>query len=147
MRPMDEVAQIALTPAQLTMLRRVAVEAFPNECCGLLVGTGERTITVSELVPVANVAVRPESRFEVDPQVQFDLLRRLRGSDLRIVGHYHSHPNGAAELSRHDLAMAHDPAAVWLVVPVREGETGTPRAFVCPSTERAEPIGIIEVSP
>ena len=94
---MHDVAQIALTAAQRATLRRVAVEAFPNECCGLLVGTGERTVTVSELVPVANVAARPESRFEVDPQVQFDLLRQLRGSDLRIVGHYHSHPNGVAE--------------------------------------------------
>ncbi len=144
MLPMTE---IALTLEHLATLRRVAEDAFPNECCGLLVGSGAPTITIQELVPVANVAAQSEARFEVDPQAQFDLLRRLRGSGLRIVGHYHSHPNGVAELSRQDLAMANDPAAVWLLVPVRASEAGAPRAYVCPTPERAEPIGIIEVSP
>jgi proteasome lid subunit RPN8/RPN11 len=33
-----------------------------------------------------------------------------------MIGHYHSHPNGAAEPSRHDAAMALDTGRLWLIV-------------------------------
>jgi proteasome lid subunit RPN8/RPN11 len=87
--------------------------AAPAECCGLLVGEGMR---VSRAVAVANVAAEPTRRFEIDPQRQFDLLRALRGTPERVIGHYHSHPGGPSAPSAHDLAMAHDPEAVWLIV-------------------------------
>jgi proteasome lid subunit RPN8/RPN11 len=134
---MNAVRSLVLRADHAATLRAAAERAFPNECCGLLVGEGEATLTVHEVVPVENVADAPARRFEIDPQRQFDLLRRLRGTSHRVIGHYHSHPNGAAELSAHDLAMAHDPSAVWLLIPVREGRAGDPRAFICPGTDRA----------
>lgn len=140
---MDPTA-LVLTPAQSAALRAAAARAYPQESCGLLIGTGDGTITLTEIVDTTNVAENPALRFEIDPQVQFDLLRRLRGTDRRVVGHYHSHPNGVASLSTHDLAMAHDPAAIWIVIPVAEGKAGAPRAFVCATRHEASPIPIIE---
>jgi proteasome lid subunit RPN8/RPN11 len=96
--------------------------AAPQECCGLLVGSGEGAVTVHEAVPTANVADDPQRRFAIDPQAHFNLLRRLRGGPTAVVGHYHSHPEGPVAPSRHDLAMAHDPWALWLIAAVHGGQ-------------------------
>jgi proteasome lid subunit RPN8/RPN11 len=94
------------------MLAHARAEA-PRECCGLLVGAGMR---VTRAVPVANVAADARARFEIDPQRQFELLRALRGSAEAVIGHYHSHPDALPQPSAHDLAMAHDPEAVWIIL-------------------------------
>jgi proteasome lid subunit RPN8/RPN11 len=135
---MSTVHTIRLGEAHRAQLRRFAEQAFPEECCGLLIGAGGDVVTVTDIIAAANLADSPASRFMIDPQVQFDALRRLRGSTERVIGHYHSHPNGLAELSDHDLTMAHDPAAVWLVIPVAAGRAGAPAAFQCPSSDRAK---------
>jgi proteasome lid subunit RPN8/RPN11/GNAT superfamily N-acetyltransferase len=108
-------------------IRRAAVEAHPLECCGLLVGMGEAVITVLDVIPTPNVADHPERAFAVDPQRQFEALRATREDGARIVGHYHSHPNGVAMPSVHDLDMAHDPNAVWVIVTASDL-----RGFRCP---------------
>src|SRR6266568_4128437 len=96
---------LRLSSVHAALLREAAERAYPRECCGLLVGEGEEDVALCEIVPMENVAATPERRFEIDPQGQFDLLRRLRGTARRIIGHYHSHPNGPADLSAHDLSM------------------------------------------
>ena len=39
-------------------------------------------------------------------------------TNQRIIGHYHSHPNGRSMPSTRDLAMAWEPELVWLIVAV-----------------------------
>ena len=96
-----------------------AARAYPRECCGLIEGIehsdGWQALAVHE---TANVATEPERRFLIDPQAQFDLLRRLRSSERRIVGCFHSHPDGTAAPSARDLDEAStilgiDPATLW----------------------------------
>ena len=135
--------RLILTAAQLAQIRTAAETAYPEECCGLLVGVSEvEGAVVSEVVAAANVAEDRASRFTIDPQAQFDLMRRLRGRTLQVIGHYHSHPNGASELSAHDRAMAHDPAAVWVVMPVAAQRAGTPRAFRCLAADTVAELAI-----
>lgn len=124
--------QLILSAAQEGALKAAAEEAAPAECCGLLVGRGEDALAVTEVIAAPNIAEEPKRRFTIDPQVQFDTLRRLRGSAERVIGHYHSHPKGNTEMSAHDRAMADDPDAVWVVVALDiRGKGGTPAAFVC----------------
>ncbi len=115
-------------------IRMEAEAAWPEECCGLLVGGdggGEEGggVTVSRLVASPNVA-DPEARrsrkdsFEVAPEVRFRLMRQLAGSDERIVGHYHSHPGRPARPSERDIEMAFEPELVWLIVGVEGGRAG-----------------------
>jgi len=111
---------VRLTTAQAETLKAAAAQANPHECCGLLVGEGDAQISITEIVPTANVAENPRHAFAIDPQAQFDLLRATRDSLRRIVGHYHSHPGGTAVPSAHDLAMAYDPEAVWLLISAGE---------------------------
>lgn len=98
-----------------------------QECCGLLVGRGDDVVEIAQAHKTPNIAPDAARRFDIDPQHQFDLLRGLRGTPQRIVGHYHSHPEGPAAPSGYDLSMAFDPEAVWLIVALPD----TIAAFVC----------------
>lgn len=114
-------------------IRKAAAAAYPDECCGLLVGEGDATVTVTGVVPMTNIAADPRRTFAVDPQAQFDLLRAVRGQAQRVIGHYHSHPDGDAVPSAHDLAMAHDPSALWVIVAASAKDVSAPRAFRRPA--------------
>ena len=127
---------IHFSTSQLQEIRNHAERTYPLECCGLLVGTvdTESTVTVTRIAASDNVRTDAESgggqdRFEVDPQVRFDLMRALRDTDEDIVGHYHSHPDHPAEPSTHDLDMAFEPDLVWLIVSVTNGQSADARTW------------------
>ncbi len=119
-------AVIILTEEQAAAIRAAALQSYPRECCGLLIGEGD---AVGRVVAAPNIARDPVSHFEIDPQILFDQARSARETNMRILGHYHSHPNGRGEPSDADLLMAHDPDAVWLVAAVN-GDAVSLRAFV-----------------
>lgn len=127
--------RLRLTAAQASSLAQLAEAAYPREACALMVGRehGDGMIEVAEIVMGDNVATSPEREFEFDPAIHIALLRRLRESHAteRLIGHWHSHPNGRAEPSAQDAAMANDPALVWLISAVADGKAGAPRAFEC----------------
>lgn len=94
---------------------------LPKECCGLIEGTstqeGWRAMALHES---KNLAADPAHAFLIDPQVHFDLLRRLRGTERTIIGCYHSHPGGRGQPSERDRAEAMEDGFVWLIA--GEGE-------------------------
>lgn len=110
-----------------------AEHAYPEECCGLLVGKGDPAgaVTVTRVVSSPNVAFSGKGdTFEVDPKLRFDLMRELGGSVHRIVGHYHSHPDHSARPSRRDIEMAWEPELVWLITSVIGGRAVRTTAHV-----------------
>ncbi|MEK9970937.1 MAG: M67 family metallopeptidase, partial [Ferrovibrio sp.] len=124
---------LRLSAAQVAALAALAEAAFPREACALLVGT--ESLRVTEIVPAKNVSTDPEREFELDPAVHIATLRRLRDAGgtnsvigHRIIGHWHSHPNGRAEPSAKDAAMVSDPGLVWLITAVHDGRALPVRA-------------------
>ena len=93
-----------------------ASRAYPNECCGLIEGAdapdGFRALAIHD---AKNIAEDPRRRFLIDPQTQFDLMRRLRGADTRIIGCFHSHPSGEAKPSAADRAEAYETDFLYLI--------------------------------
>jgi len=123
---------IRISHTHLDQINTLAQGVYPGECCGLLVGRVETngSITVTRIVPSANVADPPgNDRFEVSPKVRFDLMRELSGTPQTIIGHYHSHPDQAAEPSATDLSMAFEPDLIWLITAVASGRAGQTRAW------------------
>ncbi|MCK4938754.1 MAG: M67 family metallopeptidase [Rhodospirillaceae bacterium] len=109
----------------LDIIRTEAEAAFPNECCGLLVGTENASDkVVTRVVPSPNTKVDSEGtghkNFEIDPKIHFDLLRELKDGSENIVGHYHSHPGKPALPSAHDIDNALEPEHIWLIMDVDE---------------------------
>lgn len=104
----DLLARAAATPAM--------------EVCGLLFGSDTQ---IEGAVAAANVADEPSRRFEIDPAALFAALRAERAGGPRLIGHYHSHPNGATSPSPCDVAAA-EPGRLWLIL--AGGEAGLWRA-------------------
>ena len=97
-----------------------AKNAPDREVCGLLFGTQGR---IAEAEATANVAADPARAFEIDPAALFAAHRRARdgGAQMAVIGHYHSHPSGAAVPSARDAAQAMGDGALWLILTAREG--------------------------
>ena len=93
-----------------------ARQALPDECCGLLIGAGDR---VEEAVPARN-AVSSPTRYEIDPVDHFAAIRRVRREGRAIVGAYHSHPASAAIPSPTDIDQAYDGELVYVIVSLRD---------------------------
>ena len=115
---------VVIAPADLRAIVDAAEAAYPDECCGLLVGRVRRDgrVLVREAHASRNLAEDPRRAFEVDPRVQFALLRRLRGGPDDVIGVYHSHPDLGAEPSATDLARAWEPGLIWLITSVLGGQ-------------------------
>jgi len=104
---------LEVTSGTIATLLEEATRAFPRECCGLLLGKGER---VAMARPVANVHPEPERHFEIDPKALIAAHRAQRAGGLEVLGYYHSHPNGRAEPSAEDRAQASGDGRIWAIV-------------------------------
>ena len=96
----------------LQTLLAAAAAAPDREICGLLFGASDR---IERVDAAENVADCPHDMFEIDPRALFAALRAERAGGMRLVGHYHSHPNGSAEPSLRDLVAA-EPGKLWLIL-------------------------------
>ncbi len=93
------------------MLCHARVE-WPLECCGLLAGT-DGMITAA--FPATNALASP-CEFFVDAAELIGTLRRIRESDLKHLGIYHSHPDTENVPSARDAAMAFYPSCTYFIV-------------------------------
>lgn len=137
-----------LVPAGLLeRIRGHGESAYPEECCGLLIGhdRSDHSLTVTNLVPTRNVAQDRRRHFEVDPTVHLRWQRDLRGTRHRIVGHYHSHPDGQAEPSPCDRANIVDGDLVWVILSVASGVAGQrPTAwYPVPGEQRFQAVEMV----
>lgn len=97
----------------LAGIRAAAAGAHPNEACGLLFGDADR---ITGWQGTQNVAERPDIEFEIDPAALFAALRAERAGGPRLIGYWHSHPNGVVKPSRRDAEMADIDGKIWVIV-------------------------------
>ena len=73
-----------------------AKKAYPNECCGILVGkkSEQSEIEVTEIREAENQFQGQKAvHFKIDPLYLYHLEQELDPRGLEIVGIYHSHPD------------------------------------------------------
>jgi proteasome lid subunit RPN8/RPN11 len=117
---------LEIASAVLDAVHAHALEAWPNECCGLLIGTSSR---IERALRARNLEDSP-TRFVVDPADHFAALRSARGDGRDVVGVYHSHPSSPPTPSETDLAEAAYSEFVYLIVtPARDGRPPETRAY------------------
>ena len=91
----------------VSVLRRIvahAVAEYPVECCGLLVGHGDR---VQGAEAVRNLCAGERyDRFELDPVEHVRVWEAARAAGEEVVGCYHSHPDGQPRPSTIDRRLA-----------------------------------------
>ncbi len=92
------------------LLRRLeahAVEGYPSEVCGLLVGTDGEVRVVSEVKRGVNLlGDSTTDRYIIDPRDILRTDREAREMGLEVLGFYHSHPNHPAAPSAYDVERA-----------------------------------------
>ena len=113
----QSINRVVLAAALARRILDEAKTALPGEVCGLLIGIVRGGIcTIERIERSDNLAADKRREFEIDPKLQFRLLRELRGSGRDVVGVYHSHPDGEAIPSQTDAARALDTGFVWVIV-------------------------------
>ena len=113
-------------------IRRQGEEAYPNECCGVLLGrvNDDGTRMVTSTARCGNTRTdSAHNRYNIDPR---DLVRiqregRERGED--IIGFYHSHPDHPARWSPTDLAEAHWFGCSYAITSVEKGRAVLTNSF------------------
>lgn len=84
-----------------------AVQEYPTECCGVLLGVRKgKERCVVEVVPVGNAAEdnRKHAHFSINPLEFVRIEESAVEKGLEIVGFYHSHPDCGAQASDEDIA-------------------------------------------
>ena len=106
-------------------LRRLAAAAYPDEGCGVLVGTlshGSAEIGVLEVTSGRNLrSDRARDRFELDPGDIVAAERSARQRGLDVVGFWHSHPDHPARPSQVDTGRAWPEYAYIIVATTATG--------------------------
>ena len=114
--------------------RAMAQEArarYPDECAGALLGRVEEDggRRLDRAVPVRNERTSErERRYLVGPRQILALDEAAEATGLEILGFFHSHPDHPPRPSEFDREHAW-PWYSYVIVPVRDGEPGEPRAW------------------
>jgi proteasome lid subunit RPN8/RPN11 len=116
---------LALAKRLTKDIREHAEEGYPNEVCGFLVGTTgpgaeDRAVTRIRRAPNTFDGSR-RTRFNIHPRELMAVDDELEGSDQKVLGFYHSHPDYPAAPSQYDQEHAW-PWYSYIVVSVLEGE-------------------------
>ena len=106
-------------------LRAHGEETYPNECCGIMLGTSdEANLTVAALLHAGNTRTdSAHNRYHIAPQELIAAQREGRKLGLDIVGFYHSHPDHPAQWSPTDFAEAHWFGCAYVITSVDGDKT------------------------
>jgi proteasome lid subunit RPN8/RPN11 len=127
---------LSITASDLEQLRRHGEDAYPAECCGILLGKFEGDgRRVYSIVPCQNACADGRAtHFVIDPREVIQAQRAGRDLGLEIVGFYHSHPDHPAQWSPTDLEEAHWIGCSYLITSVERGRSTTTNSFLLTGT-------------
>ena len=151
---------IALTPEQILSIRSHGESAYPEECCGLLLGTiADSVKTLVEVVPTDNawsaeakenwpeqIGLTERRRYAIKPEEMLRAMKHGRDRNLDIIGIYHSHPDCPAVPSECDRALAWAEYS-YIIVSVRQGTSEDLRSWSLDAERNFQAEEIIAVEP
>jgi proteasome lid subunit RPN8/RPN11 len=105
-------------------------KAYPEECCGVLIGKKEvkeedEILHVLEARAMRNTNEGTrERRYNIDPIDLMKIDKEAEENGLELLGIYHSHPNHPSQPSKFDLEHAW-PNFSYVVLSVKDGKSDT----------------------
>jgi len=112
---------ISIHEKLLKQLRVSALKTYPNECCGLLLGTSR---SIEEIRAAENAANESRHRrYIIHPRDLLEADNYARGLGMELIGVYHSHPDHPARPSAFDRETA-IPQYHYLIINVTQGRSG-----------------------
>ncbi len=116
---------LAILPPELAKINDHGRRAYPNECCGFLLGkevNGWKLVTEARAVDNARDD-SPRNRFLITPEDFVAADKYAREQKLEMLGFYHSHPDHPARPSEYDREHAW-PWYSYVIVSVQQGNPG-----------------------
>ena len=122
---------ITLSKTHLSELHQHGIEAYPEECCGAMLG---RMLTdskqVVELVRIENQSTENKHRrFAVTAEDYKAIEDLAKEKKLSLLGFYHTHPDHPAQPSETDLKFAW-PFFSYFILSVKKGRPDILNSFV-----------------
>lgn len=113
-------------------MREECERAYPQEACGVLLGTsGAEVREVKAIVSCDNERRdAPEKRYQISPKELIAAQKQARDAGGEIVGFYHSHPDFPARWSATDLVEAHWLGCAYVITSVEAGLATRTYAFM-----------------
>ena len=154
---------LQLSPDHWQVLHRHAEQTYPQECCGLLIGTLESrepgslikalqevwpakntwTSEYSELVPDGlGLSGTCRDCYWISPETMLAAQRYCRDHSLSVLGIYHSHPDHSAVPSEMDRVLAW-PQYTYLILAVHQGSITDTRAWCLDDTHQFQSEAIV----
>ena len=116
---------LVLSSEQKKIIRFEGNNAYPNECCGVLLGeiddAGTKIVRHSEAIVNAREGGEQYHRFLITPEEMLAVERKARAMKLDVIGFYHSHPDHPASPSDYDKEHAL-PFYSYVIVSVIQGQ-------------------------
>jgi len=92
------------------IIRSEGESAYPNECCGILIGeidgSGVKTVKHTEAIRNAREDGEQYHRFLIRPEDMMQAEQTARKRKQDVIGFYHSHPDHPALPSDYDKEHA-----------------------------------------
>ena len=137
---------ITISPTHFTEIKEHGTEAYPEECCGAMLGRrdAKRAKVTEHIVRIENNwEDRPSEskhrRFAVTAEDYKALEAEAKERGLTLLGFYHTHPDHPAEPSGTDLSYAW-PFFSYIILNVTNREPGQLNSFeLNVDTEKFEP--------
>ena len=99
--------------------------AYPNECCGVLIGeidnSGVKTVRHAQAIDNAREDGEQYHRFLITPEDMMRAEQTARTMRLDVIGFYHSHPDHPAAPSDYDKDHAL-PFYSYVIVSIEQGK-------------------------
>ncbi len=119
---------LTIPEALRRQIEEEGVRAYPNECCGMLIGRdltvgNEQRRVVERIVAGRNTFQANEQyhRFSIDPLQQLQVEREAEKEGRALLGYYHSHPDHPARPSEYDREHSW-PFYSYVIVAIAEGK-------------------------
>ena len=125
---------LSLAESDLATIYRHGRRAYPEECCGVMIGPpaekGSEAVVVTRVLSAENERedASRHNRFLISPRALLDAQRSARDGGLEILGYYHSHPDHPARPSDFDREHAW-PGVSYLIISVEKGEVVDTRSW------------------
>jgi len=114
---------IRIEPEPWAAMVSHARQAYPNECCGAMLGAiDDSGKTVRVALPLQNAFEGPQAaRYELRPEDLLAADKAARERQMDLIGIYHSHPDCDAYFSKTDLQNS-CPWYSFVVLSIQKGE-------------------------
>jgi proteasome lid subunit RPN8/RPN11 len=108
-------------------IRAEGEKAYPDECCGVLLGRvfDDTKRLVENIIPISNAREQAEQyhRFQIEAEDLMYAEKEAMAQNRDVLGFYHSHPDHPARPSEYDLNQAL-PYYSYIIVTVEKRKAG-----------------------